>query len=61
MSKYLRPLLAGILGGILFFVVFSLLSRVLPNFEKDPLIIGLGSLVFVLFGVAEAIARAFRK
>ena len=61
MSKYLRPILAGILGGILFFVVFSLLSSVLPNFEKDRFMFGLGSLMFVLFGVVEAISRAFRK
>ena len=61
MSKYLRPILAGLLGGTFFFAAASLLSAVLPNFEKDPLMLGLGSLMFVLFGVVEAISRAFRK
>ena len=61
MSKYLRPILAGLLGGAFFFAAASLLSAVLPNVENDRFMLGLGSLVFVLFGVFEAIARAFRK
>ena len=61
MNKYLRPLMAGFLGGTFFFVAASLLSTVLPNVENDRFMFGLGSLVFVLFGVAEAIARKFRK
>ncbi len=61
MSKYLRPLLAGVLGGIIFFVGASLLSGVLPNVENNRLIFGLASLLFVLIGVVEAISRAFRK
>ncbi len=61
MSKYLRPLLAGVLGGTFFFVAASLLSAVLPNVENDRFMFGLGSLFFVLLGVAEAISRAFRK
>jgi hypothetical protein len=61
MSKYLRPLLAGVLGGIIFFVGASLLSGVLPNVENNPIMFGLGSLFFVLIGVVEAISRAFRK
>ena len=53
--------MAGLLGGTFFFAAASLLSVVLPNVENDRFMFGLGSLVFVLFGVAEAIARAFRK
>jgi hypothetical protein len=53
--------MAGLLGGIIFFVGASLLSAVLPNVENDRFMFGLGSLVFVLLGVFEAIARAFRK
>ena len=53
--------MAGLLGGVFFFVAASLLSVVLPNVENDRFIFGLGSLVFVLIGVAEAISRAFRK
>ena len=61
MGRYLRPILAGTLGGILFFAGATLLSEVLPNVENDPLIFGLAALAFVLIGIAEAIARAFRK
>ena len=57
MSKYLRPLLAGVLGGIIFFVGASLLSGVLANVENNPLMFGLGSLFFVLIGAVEAISR----
>ena len=61
MSKYLRPLLAGLLGGVFFFVAASLISAVLPNVENDRFMFGLASLLFVLFGVVEAMSRAFRK
>jgi hypothetical protein len=54
MSKYLRPLLAGVLGGIVLFVGASLISGVLPNVENNPLMFGLGSLLFVLIEVIQA-------
>ena len=53
--------MAGLLGGTFFFVAASFLSAVLPNVENNRLIFGLASLLFVLFGVVEAISRAFRK
>ena len=53
--------MAGVVGGIIFFVGAIFLSHVVPNVEDDRVIFGLASLVFVLLGVAEAIARAFRK
>ena len=61
MGRFMRPILAGILGGVIFFVGATLLSGVLPNVENNRLIFGIAAFLFVLFGIVEAISRAFRK
>ena len=61
MKKYLSPLLAGAAGGAVFLLLAALASAVFPSVEYDLIEVRIGALLFVLIGVAEAIARAVKK
>jgi len=51
-SKILRALAVGMGGGVLFFVVISLLAYLLPMTQNDPFIIGSAA---VFLGLLAAI------
>ncbi len=61
MGRIIRPIIVGILVGAGFFLFATFAATALPTAENDPLIIGLGSMVFVLAGFYVAIKNATKK